>query len=659
MIIGNTCTEIGDVLIINTTSSINGSFQLTTFTDSITGTTGTRFFNKEFSISSDGLTYTSWLPLDNTNLATINGISNGTIFIKLRYTRSGSDTTGNLTFVSITILSTVTSYVCNKPVTSASIFTGLCCGNVVVNQLADNLLKKLYKRGIVPEYIERGEGSPDDDDYVDFWQAICCYFAMFVVYMQKFENIDNDRKLLLEYLKQNGLFFCENDITLSDAQYLSQHFFDEIRKRGTNMIAKRKNLVLLDIVNPPVIVPIDGELLRLICYEVWHEFLFELLRNENTGWCMNLSSPLWKGTHRSTQLNKTLENSEDFQNLSNFYTTSPTGTTISIVTDPMIANAAVLKIFGGVGAVPIGTTGGLGFCLAKGAAMPGQINVSDGRAIVIDPNVDYEITIRFRLNMILDNGAFPPKKFPAFKFGVKGFDINGNYLPLAFKSILTSFIREDFFIHQSNFVDVWNDNEYYFVRGIIYAKNSIPVTNPYHAQTNIGEGENLRFNETQPVNYIVPHFGHHSFIPWVNNNGSGFADYGQDMDIRLHDYKVRPLTRGKNSRNLKLSDNSQIFPQNVSVGFVQAMNLVFSWIRNENGSYTNDEVDEIISQFLIPYNSKLISIHLNTDNITKWIFNFTNFSDFPTVGAAFLVYVDLSTTQTYIWNITTSVYELQ
>ena len=64
-VVGNTCSEIGDVLIIETQLSVLADYvQITSFVDSITGTTGTRFFNKKFRASQDNLVFTDWMDLD-------------------------------------------------------------------------------------------------------------------------------------------------------------------------------------------------------------------------------------------------------------------------------------------------------------------------------------------------------------------------------------------------------------------------------------------------------------------------------------------------------------------------------------------------------------------------------------------------------------------
>jgi len=137
MITGNVLTEIGDVLIVDTQLSILGSYiELVSFSDSIIGETGTRYFNKMFRVSCDGLLYTEWYELTNEIIATIKGdIVNNIIYIQYRYERAGTDTTGSLEFVSVNVVGNVTPSTCTSPVIDNSIFKGLGCGNFITAQL--------------------------------------------------------------------------------------------------------------------------------------------------------------------------------------------------------------------------------------------------------------------------------------------------------------------------------------------------------------------------------------------------------------------------------------------------------------------------------------------------------------------------------------------
>ena len=63
---------------------------------------------------------------------------------------------------------------------------------------------------------------------------------MFICFFKRFENFKDDFSLMREQVRQYGVYFDESNITLEELQYLSQHLYDELRQRGTNMIFKKK-----------------------------------------------------------------------------------------------------------------------------------------------------------------------------------------------------------------------------------------------------------------------------------------------------------------------------------------------------------------------------------------------------------------------------------
>jgi hypothetical protein len=88
MIVGNTCSEIGDVLLMESSIPITGLTSITSFIDVIIGETGTRFFLKEFSYSNDGLNFSNFIPLNNSNLSAITISSTDYFLFNYRYTRA-------------------------------------------------------------------------------------------------------------------------------------------------------------------------------------------------------------------------------------------------------------------------------------------------------------------------------------------------------------------------------------------------------------------------------------------------------------------------------------------------------------------------------------------------------------------------------------------
>ena len=142
--------------------------------------------------------------------------------------------------------------------------------------------EKMYKLGIVPRYITRGDEcnvNGEDRDYIDFWKAICCFWAIIVAYARKFETFHNNKVLLLKYLEERGMFVCEN-MDLTDLQYLMEYYYDEIRHRGTQMVGLAKGT---DVNGVPK--PVDGEILRLMCYDPeCDEFLFAVSEWDKINW---------------------------------------------------------------------------------------------------------------------------------------------------------------------------------------------------------------------------------------------------------------------------------------------------------------------------------------------------------------------------------------
>ena len=309
-VIGNTLSEIGDILYIYSQGAVAGDVNLTGFTDSVAGETPTRFFVKTFRYSTDGVNYSGWLPLTNANIALVSGMVPGLLFTEYRYERAGTDTTGILEFLNISLIGNIIIQIVENTVTLESIFDDLVNNDALTAAICNNLINKIYKAGIIPKFIERGDGI-DDTDYVTFWTAICCFLAYLSSFANEFDRILFKRKYLIEYMKQKNIAFCEEQIPFMDLQYLANNFFDEIRKHGTQMIYREKGEELID----GSVTPIRGEWLRLICKNPYDEFLVDVVQKHQHGWCIGQSSPIYNGTYFSKQINKTEENTEDFQDL--------------------------------------------------------------------------------------------------------------------------------------------------------------------------------------------------------------------------------------------------------------------------------------------------------------------------------------------------------
>lgn len=556
-VVGNTLSQIGDILYINSQLAIIGNIQLSSYTEDVEGVTADRFFIKSFKFSLDGLNYSDWFSLTNENLELINGETLSLLFIQFRYERGGTDNTGLLTFNDIQLQGNVIIQTINQEFTIESIFDGLSYNNALTAATSNNLLKKIYKSGILPNYIERGEGL-DDKDFISFWSAVSFFLAMVSSFANELDNILYRRKYLIEHVKSLGLEFSDDGL-IEELQYLSKNNFDEIRKRGTKFISLLKNSKLSD----DSTVPIDGEILRLINKKDSDEFLFELVKNTDNGYFLDKSSFLYNGNYKSMMINKSEENTEDFVDLSLYEIENEDNVSIEVDGDLNCANLS-------------GLTGGeVGFGFNKDNP-PNIVDKID--LITIDKNIDYEITFMVK-RKVGSTGTLI--------FGVHGFNKEGVFKPLSFQRITNLTSNNIFFTDTTNKITKIED-QWYQVRGIIYSQRSSAVTGKY-SKTNL-IGNNLRFNHDEQVNKIKP------FIKLSAADGNEFL---------IHDFKIRPLIRGKNILNRNDGVKSNI----INPQFIHGSNTIISHIKN-NGDKSELEVEDFIENFLIPYSSKFCRIRL-------------------------------------------------
>ena len=351
------------------------------------------------------------------------------------------------------------------------------------------------------------------------------------------------------------MYFDESSITLEELQYLAQNLFSQAQQRGTQMIFKHKGDALPGAVTP---APIDGEFIRLIRSKKSDELLYEEIPVWKSGWCMRQSSPLYRGTARSYNLNKTKENTEDFQNLNNFVLSkSASGASYALAS---MDDKKVLRLSITTG----GKTVGLG-----------RIDTAtevDENLYAADSQMDYEITFAFRIVSASALNAV------TLHFGVEGFDVNKDLLLDAFVNPNRGSVNSEF-ISQS--MNIWKTGVWYFARGIIHAYSSVNVDE--EIKTNLGVGNDLYFNNSF-IKYILPK------IQISTSSGSATVD--------IWDYKIRPLVRGKNILPLKNGVRDSF-----SLGFVQSSKIFHTYFRNNNNSQSQDEITNIIEKYLYPFNS--------------------------------------------------------
>lgn len=656
----NKIYNIGDSLIITVKPKQKGTATLTGFSDIFDGLSNNKTVEREYRIIEDELFYSDWKPLTNES---INGIvikQNNNI--EIRYTRTGQDESGFIEFKSIEFNGDFEPEIINSPILNSSVFSNIAWTEETEN-LTKNLFKKLYFRGIVPTYILRGDNIDvaEDEDYITLFYTIAKFYAIILKFFQRFENFFEDEELMREWIRQNGIYFDESNITLEQLQYLARHLYNEIRNRGTKMIFNREGDVVNGVSNE-----VDGEFIRLIRSTPKDELMYENMSLSNIGWCLRQSSPLYRGTLFSEKLNKTKEVTKDFQDLSHFQNFVLRNGTTSVIEEKtnninvieyknktiniddynigdifefqlidysdssvfeanvsqgdkiictyedkisivFIGNKNVISIHKGIEdkqflvpanadkvyilsyssttkveiykfrkVLQLKTTG-------KSACGLGRYENTEEitNIYTADPDLDYEITFMFKPVSIGKNAKL--------HFGVEVFNGNMDKLEDAVITANNHQITDMFFGDLP--LTSFQENKWYFVRGIIHAYSSDIIEN---VKLNIGFGNQLTFNN-KFIKFIIPKI-------YLSSDNS--------TTVYLWDYKIRPLVRGTNILPLKNGrQNSH------SLGFIQSPRIFYAYFRNNNNSQSRVEITDIIERYLLPFN--MTSIFQFIDNETN------------------------------------------
>lgn len=583
MITDNTLSEIGDILIISSEIPVVGVDGLTSFSDSVSGETGTRFFIKSFRYSIDSINFTDWIELTDPNLAAVDVSLFDLFFIEYKYERGGTDTSGLLTFNSISLTGTYSEEEISDGYRN-SIFYDLIGAFYDIDILTwyTNVLRKFYDYGIVPKFIVRKNFDYElDRDYIDFWRISCRFFATIVSFARKLENFKDNEELLKKYLSQKGLYFCNQDTLYSELLYLMRNYYDEIRQRGTQQIYKKKGTVLgSDKIEdfsvsfsysesisdlPTTLLPekqVDGELLRLICYNsLCDEFIFNLRRKEHFGWVLGSHSPLFRGLTYSLGVNKSYEQSRDIIDLDLYPLRRP-----EYITRYFEDNKWVIRI------------NNIPYLNSSGIGQPGNtVSSYEDYLINVDPSLDYEITFWVKSNNLVNN----------FTFGCRSYDRFGNENSLV--SVVSGLDTDDKFFQK---ITLSKEDTWYFVRGIIYNKDK-ELLDSTSGLTNLGVGENLKFTNTDQCK-ILPHILFVYELDSVSDSMSELIDFS-DRHLSIWDLKIRPVSTP------------------YSTGFIQAGNFIDIWMEQNNHLYTKEQIEEIMRKFLLPYNTAFKNIYVENE----------------------------------------------
>jgi hypothetical protein len=500
----------------------------------------------------DGLFWQDWQGIDSIlNSDPINVENNITIQVKINNIGNS-----NMQFNDFSLYGLIELNSFVAPTFNSSIFANLF-GTEEQNKLEVNLFKKLYFRGILPNYIIRGENRDyrEDENYITFVKSIARYFSIILSFFKKWEDFDDNYDMLREQMKAYGVFIDENKISLQQLQFLARNILSNFQQRGTSDIFKRN-------------VGIDGEFLRLTKNRICDELIYDYIPKWKMGWCMRQSSPIYRGTCDSYSLNKTGENGEGFESLSNFkINKSSSGATISIVNED---NKSCLRL----------STTGSGKTASLGGFFDDPILDSD-KIYTADTQLDYQISFDFKISNNARNCNI--------LFGIEGYDINKNKLNDAFCNPNGTVINDKFF---NTSVRKFKTGIWYTVRAIIHAYST---NNINEIKCNIGFGTELYFFNPF-VKYFLPK------IELVSSDSSTTYLY-------IYNYKIRPSVRGRNVLPLK---SGEIDAR--SLGFIQFGRFFHTYFRNNNNINSVEELTNIIEKYLYPFDSiNLFTITGNKD----------------------------------------------
>ncbi len=238
-IIQNIATEDGDVLIIQTNVPVIGLSALIGYVDDTDNEDSSTFFLKKFRYSIDGVNYSDYINLTVDNLLSVSVEPSDTFIIEYLYQRVGDG--GSILFNSVTLEGIFEQIECGAEFSNSIFSNYIGCYDLCSLNWSINVLEKLYTKGILPSYIERGRSNSttEDKDFIDFWRSVTHYFAYYVCLARYFKDFHLDEVILFEFLIQRGLYICKDE-EYENLLYLSKNYYDEIRQRGTINIIRRE-----------------------------------------------------------------------------------------------------------------------------------------------------------------------------------------------------------------------------------------------------------------------------------------------------------------------------------------------------------------------------------------------------------------------------------
>jgi hypothetical protein len=541
----NTLSEIGDVLIIPATSPITGLSTITNYTESVLGVTATRLFTREFRYTIDGVNWTDYIALTAGNLSAIPINWTYDFQIEYKYTRVGTDTTGLLIVNSVNIVATYITY--NNGFTyNESVFKYFFDSNHAdVLSWAINVLDKAYKQGMISKSLERGINLNANNEDRDYVDFWRTISTYFAYLVKYAREFEGitNNRELLLKYLRHRGLFLCEGTSLADLQYIMKNYWDEMRHRGTLLVTKPKGYLINAIAKP-----VNGELLRLLCYNsTCDEFLFGISEFNRIGWVGNQWSPLYQGLTDQVQFNKFYEPNKQFTDKT-LYPLLNGGnvTAVSGITVPdsiIGSNGSIARI----SPPPAGQTAGIG-------------GIDFTKAINVSHKLAYEL-------------SFYTKSADTSKLTVRlrGYDSTNTAQDLQDVSVIGLTASIDMIVQQQ----IVGDSTWYLIRCILYPSTHIYDATPSVAKPNIGVGNNLKM--TANVCKILPE------IVYDNTDSSAVNT------LAFWNMRFAPLSTP------------------YSTGFLNTSNVIQTWMQSNGGTYTQDQITEIMKYYLLPYQTTLIN----------------------------------------------------
>jgi hypothetical protein len=485
------------------------------------------------------------------NLAAITPTKKSDFVLKFRYRRAGTDPTGTLTVDSVNVQGTYLLSFFQAVHFEDTPFEGITLVDPFWNRALLNALDKLYKPGIVPNFIERnmesGEGvdlSIDDAHYIELIRILAHFFTLPSALSDRFvDRFFETQEFVVEFLRQRSLFLCgDEELEHLLNPEITYKLYSEIAKRGT-LAVFQPDQEEINIPHSGDDVYLHGEFLRLICYDrSCDEFVVNVVKNSSSGWYLNVGSPTYTGAGLQKDYDKLpLADSGDL--------------------DLATLQALGYDFSGNFGSLTIPDINGDDVVVMQlGGGVASSMRTPQFR---LSPVMGYELT--FWLRCGLNDGG------NGLSVSALGYNVNG--VPVDFETYAVPNNPNNNFV--SGLCSPDSGDQWLFVRYIIYPSTSSALIAD---TTNINFGQNLRATST-----IC--------------NARILFQTPIDVEAKIYDLRLRPL----------INPNTP--------GYINAHAFVRVWALNRNTRDSVAQIVYNTRRWLLPYNALFMVTFLNADPV--------------------------------------------